>query len=150
MHFLYVSVYLTVSSITISLFSLAITSWRLQRKDHLTKEAFGQTANNNSFMEGVEHRPFIGYKSTLSYLLWFLSTKIIHIASVVALCLFTYIDMFSSTLTSTGFQINIHLLPLLLLIATVPINWILYEAYIGSKDSHSFAHACLSSVSACR
>ena len=129
------------------MFAMAITSWRLQRKDHLTKEAYTIGPNNNDF-EG--HRPFIGFKSTSSYLLWFLSTKITHMSSVVVLCLLGYIEMFSSILTSTGLEINIHLLPFIILLVTVPVNWVLYEAYIGSKDSHSFAHACLSSVSACR
>merc|ERR1719232_409050 len=58
--------------------------------------------------------------------------------------------MFSSYLMESGFFMDVHLLPFLIIVSVIPINMIMHKVFINNKDSHSFAHGILSSIYPCR
>ena len=103
--------------------------------------------NNNQHEWKHSHQGFI---PTLTHLLWTLTTLLIYSGSIVLLCLMGYIEMFSSYLMESGFFMDVHLLPFLIIVSVIPINMIMHKVFINNKDSHSFAHGILSSIYPCR
>lgn len=133
-----------MASIIISFLSFIITSWRLQCKDYIAKD--DSKINNNK----VSYKGYKSFPSGFTYLYWTLTSIVIYSGSLVILSLLGYIEMFSSYLMESGFELNIHLLPFMILLVPIPVNLVLYRTYIQNKDSHSFAHALLSSIAPCR
>ena len=149
---IFFAVPLTVASILVSVWNFMITSWRLQAKDHIAKEDATDsrnftTANNN--LNDLKHTHH-GFIQILTHFLWTSTTLVIYSGSLVLLSLLGYIEMFSSYLMESGFLIDVHLLPFLIIISAIPVNMVLHKIFINNKDSHSFAHGILSSISPCR
>ena len=135
---------LTVTSILISLINFIRTSWSLQAKDHLAKEELeGPKTELKKFKLGWQ---------MLTHILWTFWTLVLYGGSIILLSLLGYIEMFSNELldATDDAKINIHILPFVILCSSVPVNLILYKIFINNKDSFSFAHAILSSVSPLR
>lgn len=122
---------LTVASLLISSLGYGMTSWRLERGDFGSKD--------------LPH-PKSTFQRGLTYFLWAGSSHIAHIFSVVALSILCWIEMFSSHLTSTGLTFNIHMLPFLILLASVPVNAFLHRHFVQEDNTYSWAHALLSAV----
>ena len=140
---------LTMASILVSIWNFTVTSWRLQAKDHIAKDDADPRnyLNNNQHEWKHSHQGFV---PTLTHLLWTLTTLLIYSGSIVLLCLMGYIEMFSSYLMESGFFMDVHLLPFLIIVSVIPINMIMHKVFINNKDSHSFAHGILSSIYPCR
>ena len=142
-YFLSFSVPWTLLSILVSFCNFNITAWMLQSKDHIAKTELSPSQNQNKNF----HQD---WKCILTFTLWTTSSFLIYSGSIVIMCLIGYIEMFSNYLTESGFRINVHLIPFLIILSNIPINIILYKLFINNKDSFSLAHAILSPVQPCR
>ena len=135
-----ISVPLTVLSVVVSSLGLAFTSWRLHQKElnHL-KELSTKDTNVCSI------RSFISFQG------WFSTEILISVISSVALCMMTWVELFSGELLTeqVGLGVvktNVHIIPLLILLISIPINALLHAHYIDHRSPFSFAHGILSSV----
>ena len=108
---------------------------------------FSAIANENNNPVKHFHQNFT---SVFTHVVWTLSSIIVYSGSLVFLLLLAYIEMFSNYLMDTGFKVNIHLLPFLIILSNIPVNIILYKIFINNKDSFSLAHAILSPIKPCR
>ena len=144
------SVPLTVASIFVSLLNFTITAWNLQAKDHIAKDEL----NHSSAIGNEDNNPVKhfhqNFTNVFTHIVWTLSSIIVYSGSLVFLLLLAYIEMFSNYLMDTGFKVNIHLLPFLIILSNIPVNIILYKIFINNKDSFSLAHAILSPIKPCR
>ena len=149
----YFSVPLTVASIIVSLLNFTITAWNLQAKDHIARDELNhsngaEATSNNVIIDKLHSHQ--NFQSVFTHVIWTLSSIIVYTGSLVFLLLLAYIEMFSSYLMDTGFKINIHLLPFIIILLNIPINIILYKLFINNKDSFSLAHSILSPIKPCR
>ena len=119
------------------------TSWNLQAKDHLAKEELELGSK-------TELKKFKFFWPILTHILWTFWTLVLYGGSIILLSLLGYIEMFSNELLEEETMINIHILPFVIICSSVPVNLILYKVFINNKDSFSFTHAILSSVSPLR
>ena len=126
---------MTVASLFVSTFSIIYSAWRLQRGDFHFKDLW---AFNYSLGERI--------KQGVTFLLWFCTTKISQVFSVVTLALLAWIELFSGDMTQKGFSINVHILPFLILVVAVPVNIALYLYYVQDDTTYKLAHAVLSAV----
>ena len=144
------SVPLTVASIFVSLLNFTITAWNLQAKDHIAKDELNHSsAIGNENINPVKHF-HQNFTNVFTHVAWTLSSITVYSGSLVFLLLLAYIEMFSNYLMDTGFKVNIHLLPFLIILSNIPVNIILYKIFINNKDSFSLAHAILSPIKPCR
>jgi len=139
---------LTVASIFVSLLNFTITAWNLQAKDHIAKDELNHSSANED-NNPVKHF-HQNVTSVFTHVVWTLSSIVVYSGSLVFLLLLAYIEMFSNYLMDTGFKVNIHLLPFLIILSNIPVNIILYKIFINNKDSFSLAHAILSPIKPCR
>ena len=131
---------LTVFSVIVSSLSLAFTSWRLHQKElsDLRELVAGKS-------EVCNIRSFMSFQS------WFSTEILISVISTVALCMMTWIELFSGELLTeqVGLGVvktNVHIIPLLILLISIPINAALHSHYTTHRSPFSFAHGILSSV----
>ena len=133
-----------------SLLNFTITAWNLQAKDHIAKDELNHSsAIGNENINPVKHF-HQNFTNVFTHVAWTLSSIIVYSGSLVFLLLLAYIEMFSNYLMDTGFKVNIHLLPFLIILSNIPVNIILYKIFINNKDSFSLAHAILSPIKPCR
>ena len=133
-----------------SLLNFTITAWNLQAKDHIAKDELNHSsAIGNENINPVKHF-HQNFTNVFTHVAWTLSSITVYSGSLVFLLLLAYIEMFSNYLMDTGFKVNIHLLPFLIILSNIPVNIILYKIFINNKDSFSLAHAILSPIKPCR
>lgn len=113
----------------------------MQAKDHIAKAELNQEEND------CHHQK---WPQIVTHVLWSLTSIIIYAGSLILMSLLGYIEMFSNSLMASGFQLNICLLPFLILLLNIPVNVVLYKLFINNKDSFSLAHAILSPIKPCR
>ena len=90
----------------------------------------------------------------MSFQGWFSTEILISVISTVALCMMTWIELFSGELLTeqVGLGVvktNVHIIPLLILLISIPINALLHSHYMSEcslQSPFSFAHGILSSV----
>ena len=138
--FLIISVPLTVLSVIVSSLSLGFTSWRLHQKELRNLENFNSGENKVGTL-----RAFLSFQG------WFTTEIIISVISTVALCMMTWIELFSGELLTeqVGLGIvktNVHIIPLLILLLSIPINALLHAYYVDQRSPFSCAHGILSSI----
>ena len=134
------SVPLTVASVVISSLSLGFTSWRLHQRELTFLKNYVSGENK-----------VCRVKSFLSFQGWFSVEIVISVLSTVALCMMTWIELFSGELLTeqVGLGIvktNVHIIPLLILLISFPINALLHAHYVEQRSAFSCAHGILSSV----
>ena len=131
---------MTVLSVIVSSLSLAFTSWRLHQKELKTLK--NSTPGENK----------VGTLRTfLSFQCWFTTEIVISVMSTVALCMMTWIELFSDELLTeqVGLGVvktNVHIIPLLILLLSIPINALLHAFYVEQRSPFSCAHGILSSI----
>ena len=131
---------LTVLSVITSSLSLTFTSWRLHQKEL------------NDLKElSTEEAEVCKIRSFMSFQGWFSTEILISVISTVALCMMTWIELFSGELLTeqVGLGVvktNVHIIPLLILLISIPINAVLHSHYTAQRSPFSFAHGILSSV----
>ena len=135
---------LTVFSVIVSSLSLAFTSWRLHQRE----------LNQLRCLEYFEKIESCSIRAFMSFQGWFSTEILISVISTVALCMMTWIELFSGELLTeqVGLGVvktNVHIIPLLILLISIPINALLHSHYIGDcklQTPFSCAHGILSSV----
>ena len=139
-YFVSITVPLTVASVMISSLSLAFTSWRLHKKELTNLKNFATGEN-----KVCRVRSFISFQG------WFTTEIVISVISTVALCMMTWIELFSGELLTeqVGLGVvktNVHIIPLMILLLSIPINALLHANYVGQRSPFSCAHGILSAV----
>ncbi|XP_040567726.1 uncharacterized protein [Lepeophtheirus salmonis] len=131
----------TIASLVLSILSLISCTWGIHDYDRKAKNLF------------LEDKLSIKLIYRISGGLWIFGSIFIKILSILLLCLLTWVEVLSESLTETkGFSLNFGRVLPFISVGIIPIlcNIWLHSWYLNNDDSFAFAHGILSAVFPCR